>query len=129
MYPPHIPRQTVHGAMKIGMNFLLFSIHPMKPHATLMSSFLFNCMLCQLITLPVCDFCSMAFATYARDTSIQQIFGTDVAAMKGFSWLFKKNFFLYCILIMMGITLAYVGVTKGGEPYKKKKVRGRGETE
>lgn len=90
---------SVHGALKIGLNFLIFSIHPMKPHATLMSSFLFNTMLVQLITLPVVSFCSKAFADYAKDTTIQQIFGTDVANMNGFKWLFTKNFFEFFILV------------------------------
>lgn len=64
--------------MKVGLNLLIVSVHPMKPGATLMSSFLFNTALVLLATNAAIQFCSQAFALYANETSIQQIWGGQV---------------------------------------------------
>ena len=64
--------------MKIGLNLLIITVHPMKPGATLMSSFLFNTALVLLATNAAIQFCAQAFALYANETAIQQIWGGQV---------------------------------------------------
>ena len=39
---------TIDGTCKVGANFVVVALHPMKPGATLMSSFLFNVALVRL---------------------------------------------------------------------------------
>ena len=39
---------TIDGTCKVGANFVIVALHPMKPGATLMSSFLFNVALVRL---------------------------------------------------------------------------------
>lgn len=138
----------MHGAMKIGLNFLIFSVHPMKPHNTLMSSFLFNVALMNLTALPVVHFCSQArlspsmygmsssrafvdasaststqaFSVYAQNTTIQQVFSTDIDHIKGFSWLFTNNFFIYLLLSLIGIAALFTAI-RGPEPYKSPRRR------
>jgi len=69
---------TVKGCTKVGMNLLLFTVHPMKPGATLMSSFLFNTALVLLATNAVIQFCQQAFALYASSSAISEIWGNQV---------------------------------------------------
>ena len=55
-------------------------VHPMRPGATVMSSFLFNIALILLATTAVIQFCAEAFAEYADGTDILKIFGNQVGA-------------------------------------------------
>jgi len=71
---------TVNGNFKLGLRFFWFTIHPMEWNKTYVSSFLFNVMLILLCSIPVVQFCSVAFADYARRSNIQQIFGTQVSS-------------------------------------------------
>jgi LMBR1 domain-containing protein 1 len=68
--------------MKIGLNLLIFSVHPMKLGATLMSSFLFNVALVLLACTAAIQFCSQAFSLYANETAIYQIFGNQVGGSR-----------------------------------------------
>ena len=69
---------TVKGCLKVGLNFLIFTVHPMKPGATLMSSFLFNTGLILLSVNAVIQFCQQAFALYASNSAISEIWGNQV---------------------------------------------------
>lgn len=66
--------------MKVGLNLLIITVHPMKYGATLMSSFLFNTGLVLLATNAAIQFCAQAFALYANETAIQQIWGGQVSS-------------------------------------------------
>ena len=70
---------TIKGCTKVGLNLLLFTVHPMKPGATLMSSFLFNVALILLSTNAAIQFCQQCFALYANETAIFQIWGGQVS--------------------------------------------------
>lgn len=49
---------TMKGTMKVGLNLLITTIHPMKTGGTLMSSMLFNVALVLLSCLATIQFCS-----------------------------------------------------------------------
>ena len=70
---------VIKGCMKVGLNLLIITVHPMKYGATLMSSFLFNTGLVLLATNAAIQFCAQAFALYANETAIQQIWGGQVS--------------------------------------------------
>ena len=70
---------TIKGCTKVGLNLLVFTVHPMKPGATLMSSFLFNVALILLATNAAIQFCQQSFALYANETAIFQIWGGQVS--------------------------------------------------
>ena len=69
---------VIHGCLKVGVNLLIFTLHPMRVGATLMSSFLFNVSLCLLACTATIQFCVQAFSLYANETAIYQIFGNQV---------------------------------------------------
>jgi LMBR1 domain-containing protein 1 len=97
------------GAFKVGIRFLFFHIHPMKPGKTYMSSFMFNIALVLLTALPVVQFCQEAFADYAAYSEIRQIFGVQIYNLKFFGWFWQSNFFVICffaIACLTGIWLA-----------------------
>lgn len=57
---------------------VIFTVHPMKVGATLMSSFLFNVALVLLATQAAIQFCAQAFELYANNAAIQKIWGGQV---------------------------------------------------
>ena len=63
--------------MRVGLRLLIFTVHPMAPGATLMSSFLFNVALVLLATNAAIQFCAQAFALYANETAIHNIWGNQ----------------------------------------------------
>ena len=77
---------TVNGCFKVGVNFLIFTIHPMKLHGTLMSSFLFNIILILLATVASVSFCSMSFRQYAANTVVDTLYSSYVNKMQYLSY-------------------------------------------
>lgn len=73
---------VVKGNFKFGLNLLLFRVHPMRPGATLMSSFLFNVALILLATTATIQFCAAAFQLYADGTAVLDIFGNQLTAIQ-----------------------------------------------
>ena len=69
---------VIKGATKVGLNLLVFTVHPMKVGATLMSSILFNVAMVLLATQAAIQFCAQAFELYADNTAIQKIWGGQV---------------------------------------------------
>jgi len=69
---------VIKGATKVGLNLVVFTVHPMKVGATLMSSFLFNVALVLLATQAAIQFCAQAFELYANNSAIQKIWGGQV---------------------------------------------------
>jgi hypothetical protein len=64
--------------------FMMYmQVHPMRPGATIMSSFLFNIALILLATTATIQFCAVAFAMYADGTEILNIFGNQVRGILG----------------------------------------------
>jgi LMBR1 domain-containing protein 1 len=87
---------AVKGCFKFGIRFLFFHIHPMKPSKTYMSSFMFNIALVLLCALPVVQFCQDAFADYAANAEIRQIFGVQIQYLQFFTYFWTNNIYLAC---------------------------------
>lgn len=83
-----------------------------------MNALLFNTALILLSSTAVLQFCAEAFAVYAKDTDIQEIFGNDIDHLQGLKYLYRKDIFLYCLFgtAALGIVLLIV---KGPQGYKK----------
>jgi LMBR1 domain-containing protein 1 len=99
---------AVKGCFKFGIRFLFFHIHPMKPGKTYMSSFMFNIGLVLLCALPVVQFCQDAFADYAANSEIRQIFGVQIQYLQFFSIFWTKNIFVYIFMAFTVITSIYL---------------------
>lgn len=69
---------VIKGATKVGLNLVVFTVHPMRVGGTLMSSFLFNVALVLLATQAAIQFCAQAFELYADNSAIQKIWGGQV---------------------------------------------------
>lgn len=108
------------GAFKFGLNFLVLRIHPMKRGATIMSSFLFNVALALLATTASIQFASAAFALYADDSVILDVFGNQLTTLQGLGWVYQNNIFIYIWLGIIGITLIYL-VVRGPDRWKRRK--------
>ncbi len=78
---------VVKGNFKFGLNLLLFRVHPMRPGATLMSSFLFNVGLILLATTATIQFCAAAFQLYADGTAVLDIFGNQLTSIQVRGWV------------------------------------------
>ncbi|GJP75354.1 hypothetical protein CLOP_g5811 [Closterium sp. NIES-67] len=95
------------GEMYLGLNILLLSIHPMRWNATLMSSFLFNVALILCCATSAIQFCAKAFAAYAQETAVQEIFGHTLENLQGIRYLYVFNLFQYIFIVMFAVTFIY----------------------
>ncbi|KAK9823563.1 hypothetical protein WJX72_003814 [[Myrmecia] bisecta] len=112
---------TIKGCMKVGLNLLIFTIHPMKAGATLMSSFLFNVALVLLATTAAIQFCAQAFALYANGSAIGNIFGNQILHLVGIKYLYQLHVFLYAMFSFVGLTIVYLFM-RGPDAWKRYKV-------
>jgi LMBR1 domain-containing protein 1 len=99
---------AVKGCFKFGIRFLFFHIHPMKPSKTYMSSFMFNIALVLLCALPVVQFCQDAFADYAANAEIRQIFGVQIQYLQFFTYFWTNNIFVYVFMAFTIMTSIYL---------------------
>ena len=74
---------VVKGCTKFGLNLLLFTVHPMKLHGTLMNSFLFNTNLILIASVSCVQFCAMSFRDYAANTAVDALYMNYVSRLKG----------------------------------------------
>lgn len=70
---------TIKGCTKVGLLLLFFTVRPMRVGATLMNDMLFNTALVLLATNAAIQFCAQAFALYANETAIHEIWGDEVS--------------------------------------------------
>jgi len=100
---------AVKGCFKFGLRFPgIIHLHPMKRGKTYMSSFLFNISLILLCSLPVVQFSTDAFADYARNTTVYQVFGTQIRYLKFFRWFWINNVFVYSLVILAMLTSLFL---------------------
>ena len=85
----------------------------------MMSSFLVNSALILLASSAVVQFCATAFEAYAQQTSIQEIFGTDIYHLQSVRPLFANNVFIYVMLGFALLTAAWLCI-KGPTRRRKK---------
>jgi len=57
--------------------------------------------------MPVSQFCTEAFASYARLTDADVIFGSQVRNLQFFRLFFQNNVFLYAMLVIAFLALVY----------------------
>jgi LMBR1 domain-containing protein 1 len=116
---------AVIGCFKLGMRFLCMTLHPMKPGKTYMSSFMFNIGLVLLCALPVVQFCSTAFADYAKYATIRQIYGVQIEYLKFFAFFWTNDVFIYAFLIIMLITSIYLACKPADQATNSQALRDR----
>lgn len=95
---------TLKGNFKLGLNLVFFTVHPMSPGNTLMSSFLFNTGLIMLCSISIIQFCATAFDEYANETSVSEIFGNQITNLKGIGYVFQANIFVFALFAIAGLT-------------------------
>eukprot|EP01004_Peranema_trichophorum_P003519 NODE_2502_length_1564_cov_85.503817_g2155_i0.p1 GENE.NODE_2502_length_1564_cov_85.503817_g2155_i0~~NODE_2502_length_1564_cov_85.503817_g2155_i0.p1 ORF type:complete len:491 (-),score=50.20 NODE_2502_length_1564_cov_85.503817_g2155_i0:91-1512(-) len=100
------------GVIAVGTRFPWFSIHPMKPHDTLMNAFLFNTLIILLGSVPVTQFASQSFRSYASHTAVDSLFQTYIANLKGIGVVF--GYFQYALLAVVLISFVLLLIC----PYK-----------
>lgn len=111
---------AIKGNFMLGMNFVFINLYPMRPGATMMSSFLFNEAIILSMSAAVIQFCAQAFGTYANNTEIFDIFGNQVMYLQGISWVYQFNFFLYCFICVAFLATIYMAI-KGPNHWKGRK--------
>lgn len=97
---------VVKGCTKFGLNFIVFTVHPMKINGTLMNGFLFNTLLILLASVSTVQFCSISFSEYASNTSVSALFTTYVQRLKGLNYI--TMYLQYPMIAITGLTIMYL---------------------
>ncbi|EQC25073.1 hypothetical protein SDRG_17049 [Saprolegnia diclina VS20] len=113
----------VKGCFKFGMRCFCCALHPMEFNGTYMNSFLFNLTLILLCCIPCVQFANQAFGDYVRLTTIQTMMGVQLKYMKGFTFFWAKNVFLYILLALAFLTLIYLAIRPRDTSSKTDKIR------
>eukprot|EP00823_Brevimastigomonas_motovehiculus_P003907 TRINITY_DN2476_c0_g1_i1.p1 TRINITY_DN2476_c0_g1~~TRINITY_DN2476_c0_g1_i1.p1 ORF type:complete len:511 (+),score=119.48 TRINITY_DN2476_c0_g1_i1:249-1781(+) len=98
---------TIIGSFKFGLRLGFMRIFPMEIGRTHMNSFLANVWLLMLCSVPCVQFCTQAFPYYARQTSIDMLFGTQVRYLRFFRYIWTNNIFIYVIIIVEMLALIF----------------------
>ena len=64
---------TIKGAFRIGLSLFCIKVYPMVVNGTYTDAFLFNVAIILLCTIPLVQFCLIAFSEYAKYSDIYQV--------------------------------------------------------
>ncbi|KAF0697385.1 Aste57867_11937 [Aphanomyces stellatus] len=110
LFTMYLLMACIKGCFKFGMRCFCCALHPMEVNGTYMNSFLFNLALILLCCIPCVQFSNQAFGDYVRLTTIQTMMGIQLKYMKGFTFFWVHNVFLYIILSIVLLTILYLAV-------------------
>ena len=74
---------AIKGNFLMGLNFVVIKLYPMRPGATMVSSLLVNTAIILTMMPAILQFCATAFAVYAVNTDIFDIFAVQVGDSGG----------------------------------------------
>jgi LMBR1 domain-containing protein 1 len=95
---------VISGSIKFAGRFFLISIHPMKVNGTMMNSFLFNVGILLVCSVAAIQLCTTAFAQFANNSAISQIFVVQIQYLKGLNFFYSINVpVFYCILYIVSL--------------------------
>lgn len=98
----------IKGNVKVGMNLVIFTLHPMKAHDTLMGSFLFNVGIILLGSITITQFVTNAFSAYARGTAVNGLFTVYVTNLQGIKYIFRYLPFVFFGFSILSILLIFI---------------------
>jgi LMBR1 domain-containing protein 1 len=94
---------VIDGTTRIGLNLLIFRVHPMERHNTPMTSLLFNCILMLVASFGVALFATMNFPIYTRLTSLNMLYGVQMRHLQGLSYLCEYGIYAWFVFIFISI--------------------------
>eukprot|EP01006_Ploeotia_vitrea_P050656 TRINITY_DN67480_c6_g4_i1.p1 TRINITY_DN67480_c6_g4~~TRINITY_DN67480_c6_g4_i1.p1 ORF type:complete len:513 (-),score=38.40 TRINITY_DN67480_c6_g4_i1:207-1691(-) len=104
---------TIAGVVKVSNRFMFFEIHPLKPHDTLVNSFLFNALVLQLVAVTITQFAAMSLQGYATGTAVNSMFVTYIQNLQGLGVIFK--YVQWALLVSVGVGFVFSCLC----PYKR----------
>ncbi|KAJ3023042.1 hypothetical protein HKX48_004524 [Thoreauomyces humboldtii] len=93
------------GNSSLGMRVFFLPIHPLQIGETLMNALVFNTGVVLICSMSVAQFCTLAFAKYAKYTSNQSIFGVQMQNLRGIQYGYDA--FIFLLLGFSFLTGAY----------------------
>jgi len=79
----------VKGSIKFAGRFFLISVHPLRLNGTMMNSFLFNVGLILICSVSCTQLCTTAFKGYVYNSSISQLFVSQIQYLKILSYFYS----------------------------------------
>ena len=98
---------TMHGNLKVGIRFLSFTFYPLKPHETMINSFVINAMLMNSYMYSLTYYITDLFSPYMRGTQAAIFFQVITKNMKFYGWFFKRQVFNTLMIIWILFITAY----------------------
>ena len=85
-----------------------------------MSALLVNSALILVCSTAIVQFSAAAFASYAQETAISEIFGNEIYQLRGVRHIFKSNTFVWIMLGFSLLTILWI-LIRGPNAQKRKK--------
>lgn len=100
---------TVKGCFKLSVRSLCIKIHPMVVGGTYINAFLFNLAIVMFCTVPLVQFCVIAFQGYTVYTDAYLIFLVQVGNLQFFqSFYGENNVLIWMMLLIACVVLIYL---------------------
>lgn len=96
---------TVNGCTRVGLAILCIRIHPLVAGETLLSSFLFNCILILYASTACVSYCALSFREYAKNTVVDTLYGSYINKVQGFRYIME--YFQYGLFAISGLAMLY----------------------
>ncbi|KAI8909343.1 LMBR1-like membrane protein-domain-containing protein [Powellomyces hirtus] len=93
------------GNSSLGMRVFFLPIHPLMIGETLMNALVFNTGVVLICSMSVAQFCTLAFAKFAKYTANQSIFGVQMQNLRGIQYGYDA--FIFVLLGFAFFTVAY----------------------
>jgi LMBR1 domain-containing protein 1 len=104
----HLLWAVIIGNFKLGIRFFFWKLYPMEVGNTRMNAFLVNTFVILLCTVPCVQFCATAFPVYAKYTTIDMLFGTQIRYLKFMNVFWENNIFPIALLSISLLTALYL---------------------
>merc|ERR1711879_429974 len=86
----------------------IFRLYAIEPNGTYINSLLANVWLLLVCSMPCVQFCTIAFPEFARNTSVDMMFGSQIQYMRFFSFFFTNNIFIYILMAFCFFTMIWI---------------------
>jgi LMBR1 domain-containing protein 1 len=99
---------TIKGNIKFGLRFFWFTLYPMRPNETFLSSLIFNAFMVNVWAMSLMQYLVENFSMFARWTDAYLIFAIQIRNTWFFKWFYANEIFTWFLIVWIVIAFFYL---------------------